>query len=141
MSVSDTRKKRDMAASPDDRAFLERREAARAEINALDRGRVHDAPERKAFFNDVYARAGGDAAFVPWADLKPKDQLVQWLVENPGIGSAETSSGIRSALDIACGLGDNAEAMAAMGRNDTSRIAGVRVPTTSAIDPSTAAMV
>lgn len=120
MSVSGTEGKATLAADSDDPAFLERREAAKADINALDHGKVHDEPERKAFFNDVYARAEGDAAFVPWADMKAKDQLVQWLEKNPGISSAKTSSGIPGAIDIACGLGDNAEAMAAAGYETTA---------------------
>ena len=120
MSVSDTGKQTGSGIDAGDPAFLERREAAKAKVNALDHGKVHDEPERKAFFNDVYARAGGDAAFVPWADLKPKEQLVQWLEENPGINSAKTSSAIPSAIDIASGLGDNAEAIAAAGYRTTA---------------------
>ena len=120
MSVSDTGKQAEFRTGPDDPAFLERREGAKAEINALDHDKVHDEPGRKAFFNDVYARAGGDAAFVPWADLKPKKQLVQWLEKNPGISSVETSSRIPKAIDIACGLGDNAEAIAAAGYGTTA---------------------
>lgn len=120
MSVSDAEKQTGFNAGPDDADFLERREKAKAKVNALDRNRVHDAPERKAFFNDVYARAQGDAAFVPWADLKPKEQLVQWLEKNAGINSAKTSSRIPAAIDIACGLGDNAEAIAAAGYGTTA---------------------
>ena len=120
MSVSDTEKLAGSGMNADDPDFLERREKAKEKVNALDRDRVHDEPERKAFFNDVYARAGGDAAFVPWADLKPKEQLVQWLEENTGINPAKTSSGIPSATDIACGLGDNAEAIAAAGYETTA---------------------
>lgn len=99
-----------------DEAFLERRAAARDEINAMDKSALHDQPERQAFFNAVYERAGGDAAFVPWADLKAKDKLVQWLEENPGI----TSSTALTAIDVACGLGDNAEAIAAAGYQTTA---------------------
>lgn len=120
MSVSDTEKQVKTSMDADDPAFLERREKAKAKVNALDRDRIHDEPERKAFFNDVYARAEGDAAFVPWADLKPKEQLVQWLGKNGGISSANTSSAIPSAIDIACGLGDNAEAIAGAGYETTA---------------------
>lgn len=63
--------------------------------------------DRNAFFDDVYRNAAGDAAAVPWADLKPKADLEQWLAANPGAG--------RRAVDVACGLGDNAQALAAAG--------------------------
>lgn len=99
-----------MSGGDDD--FMRRREAARGIVNALDRDRVRDAPERAEFFNAVYERAEGDAAFVPWADLEPKPQLLQWLADHPGEG--------RRAIDIACGLGDNAEALATAGYRTTA---------------------
>ncbi|MCB1384389.1 MAG: class I SAM-dependent methyltransferase [Nitratireductor sp.] len=96
-------------------SFRARRDKARADLDAIDRGSVHDGPERKAFFNTVYARAGGDAAQVPWADLAPKRELLQWLEQNSGISSSSASGALKTAIDIACGLGDNAEALAAAG--------------------------
>lgn len=67
---------------------------------------------RGAFFESVYRQAEGDAGLVPWADLKPKPQLVDWL-------AARRGAGVR-AIDIACGLGDNAEAIAAAGYDVTA---------------------
>ena len=67
---------------------------------------------RAEFFDAVYRGAGDDPGAVPWADLKPKAELVEWLGRNPGHG--------RSAIDIACGLGDNAEAIAAAGWKTTA---------------------
>jgi len=96
--------------------FAQRREDARGRINAMDKDVLHDAPERQQFFNAVYAQASGDAAFVPWADLKAKDQLEQWLEKNGGI----TSSSTLTAMDVACGLGDNAEALASAGYDTTA---------------------
>jgi SAM-dependent methyltransferase len=93
--------------SDEDEDFIRRREEARRIVNRLDATNVHDEPERASFFNAVYEQAHGDAAFVPWADLKPKQKLAQWLDKNPGQG--------RKVIDIACGLGDNAEALAAAG--------------------------
>lgn len=70
-------------------------------------------PERREFFKDIYRRAGGDAGQIPWADLAAKAVLHEWLVKNPGHGE-------QSAIDIACGLGDNAEALAEAGYETTA---------------------
>ncbi|MCF6321267.1 MAG: class I SAM-dependent methyltransferase [Rhizobiaceae bacterium] len=94
-----------------DAEFAARRAKAREEVNKLDRNTIHSEPERGAFFNTVYDRANDDAAQIPWADLAPKPQLAAWLKANPGNG--------QTALDIACGLGDNAEEIAAA-RYDTT---------------------
>lgn len=68
--------------------------------------------DRFQFFDEVYENAAGEAGSVPWADLAPKDELVQWLAENPGINP---SGARKRAIDVACGLGDNAEALAGAG--------------------------
>jgi len=96
--------------------FQDRRNEARQKINAMDKGVLHDEPERQSFFNAVYDQANGDPAFVPWADLKAKKQLDQWLADNNGI----KNSSALTAIDIACGLGDNAEAMANAGYRTTA---------------------
>ena len=59
------------------------------------------------WFDPLYARAGGDASQVPWALLGPASALVDWLKQNPGEE--------RSAVVVGCGLGDDAEALAAAG--------------------------
>ena len=83
------------------------RRARRAEIDAMPGAVEGDIAERAAWFEHVYESAHHHPEQVPWADLKPKDVLVNWLKRNPGEG--------RTALDVACGLGDNAEAIAAAG--------------------------
>ncbi len=93
--------------------FEARRIAARKEVNALDQIALAGEPKREDFFNAVYQRAEGDGAAVPWADLAPKPQLVEWLAANP-----VARAGLRAA-DVACGLGDHAEAMAAAGYHTT----------------------
>lgn len=103
-------------SDPTDPDFIKRRGQARASINAMDRGVQHGETERQQFFNAVYEQAAGDAASVPWADLKAKVQLEQWLEEKAGI----TSSSTLTAIDVACGLGDNAEALAAAGYQTTA---------------------
>ncbi|MVB00132.1 methyltransferase domain-containing protein [Nitratireductor sp. CAU 1489] len=99
--------------------FDRRRQTARARVNRLDGAARATRSDRQGFFEAVYDEAGGDAAGVPWADLTPKPELVDWLADNPGNG--------RRAIDVACGLGDNAEAIAAAGYRtaafDTSRTA------------------
>lgn len=98
--------------STDDPDFHRRRDEARKMISGIDRNSGEGPADRKQFFDAVYERAGGDAAVVPWADLAPKPEIAAWLSRNPGEG--------RSAVDIACGLGDNAEALAAAGYRTTA---------------------
>jgi 2-polyprenyl-3-methyl-5-hydroxy-6-metoxy-1,4-benzoquinol methylase len=92
--------------------FATRREAARARLDAIDphrqEGGVEADPLRRDWFEAVYRLAEGDAAGVPWGDLAPHPLLVDWLAREGSL------SGLR-ALDVGCGLGDNAEALAAAG--------------------------
>ncbi len=69
--------------------------------------------EPLAWFDEVYARAGGDAAMVPWADEEPHPGLAEWIAR-----SGEIHEGM--ALDVGCGLGDNAEALSAAGYDVTA---------------------
>jgi 2-polyprenyl-3-methyl-5-hydroxy-6-metoxy-1,4-benzoquinol methylase len=96
----------------EDAEFQRRREEMRARINPLDKKYQADSPDRSAFFDAIYDTAEGDPAGVPWADLKPKEKLAEWLASNPGKS--------RNAIDIACGLGDNAEALAEAGYTTTA---------------------
>lgn len=99
-----------MTKDPD---FYRRREKAREALDLLPEHASGDAgADRAAFFHQVYARAESDEAAVPWADLAPKAELCEWLSANPGAG--------RTAIDIACGLGDNAEAIAEAGYQTTA---------------------
>jgi len=74
------------------------------------------SPDRDAsglsWFDALYTDAAGDPARVPWADLAPKQGLLEWLSRHPGEG--------RRALDVGCGLGDNAEAIAVAGYATTA---------------------
>jgi len=92
--------------------FESRRADARKVIDAIDGAFAHEGPQRHNWFEEVYSRADGDAAGVPWADMKAKPQLIDWLAKNPGGG--------RTAIDIACGLGDNAEALGQAGYQTTA---------------------
>ncbi|MEM7290875.1 MAG: class I SAM-dependent methyltransferase, partial [Pseudomonadota bacterium] len=69
-----------------DNAFIARQEAAKNAINQSDRERHKSNSKRDAFFETVYDQAERDAALVPWADLDAKQQLKDWLRDNPGRG-------------------------------------------------------
>jgi len=91
---------------PDSAGFAARRLAARARLDAMDDAGASD-PYRRAWFEKVYETAGDDPAQIPWADLKAHPLLAAWLAQ------AEAPSRDARALDIGCGLGDNAAAIAA----------------------------
>jgi len=95
-----------------DPEFQKRREDTIQQINALDKEELESNPNRDQFFEAVYENAEGDAALVPWADLAPKQQLKDWLAVR------EVNSG--RAIDIGCGLGDNAECLAKAGFETTA---------------------
>jgi SAM-dependent methyltransferase len=61
------------------------------------------------WFEPLYAEAEGDPARVPWADLKPNPNLVEWVEREAIRGDG------RTALVVGCGLGDDAEFLAARG--------------------------
>jgi SAM-dependent methyltransferase len=93
--------------TPSDPDFAARRLAARARLDAMDDAGASD-PYRRSWFAAVYDTAGEDAAQIPWADLGAHPLLAAWLA------AAAPAPGAR-ALDIGCGLGDNAAAIAAKG--------------------------
>jgi len=59
------------------------------------------------FFESIYQRAGGDPAIIPWASMEPTPYLDRWL--------HESGAATGDAVVVACGLGDDAEALAAAG--------------------------
>ena len=68
---------------------------------------------RRGWFEAVYALAERDPAGVPWAHLAPHPLLAEWLCEHGPL------TGLR-ALDVGCGLGDNALALAKAGARVTA---------------------
>ncbi|MEO1671169.1 MAG: class I SAM-dependent methyltransferase [Cyanobacteria bacterium J06631_2] len=66
------------------------------------------------WFEPLYADAAGDTAQVPWAKNQAHPYLQQWLAEYP----PQTQE--KSALVIACGLGDDAELLASIGYRVTA---------------------
>jgi SAM-dependent methyltransferase len=61
------------------------------------------------WFEPLYAEAQGNPERVPWADLIPNPNLSEWLDRKAIRGDG------RSALVVGCGLGDDAELLAARG--------------------------
>lgn len=61
------------------------------------------------WFDSIYSDAEGDHRAVFWADLAPSPYLIEWLEKNP-VGWLK-----QKAIAIGCGVGDDAEAMAAAG--------------------------
>ena len=72
-----------------------------------------DRNDPNGWFEEFYARAGGDIRKVYWADLAPNPELVAWLEEHPLSGEARATT-------IGCGLGDDAEAIARHGYKVTA---------------------
>ena len=93
---------------PESPEFAARRLAARARLDAMDDAGASD-PYRRAWFEAVYETAGDDPAQIPWSDLSPHPLLAAWL------GKAASPAIDARALDVGCGLGDNAAAIAAKG--------------------------
>jgi SAM-dependent methyltransferase len=58
------------------------------------------------WFDALYRKADGQAAVIPWADLRPNPHFVEWL--------SSTTLSPRRALIIGCGLGDDAELLASL---------------------------
>ena len=71
---------------------------------AIERGQPLD------WFEKLYAEAStAGLSTVPWADLKPNPNLLEWLVREEIDGAG------KSALVVGCGLGDDAEELARLG--------------------------
>jgi SAM-dependent methyltransferase len=98
--------------------FAARRTEARQKLDALDPAMQDGAaaadPLRREWFEQVYRLAGNDPARVPWANLSPHPLTRAWVE-----GQVRGLTGLK-ALDVGCGLGDNAECLAAAGAKVTA---------------------
>jgi SAM-dependent methyltransferase len=84
----------------------------------MDVDRLRDEYANKGdelgWFEALYQNADGDTAKLPWGHLSPRKELEEWL----GMQSVTQLTG--RALDIGCGLGDNAALLARSGFDVTA---------------------
>ena len=95
----------------DPEAYAAARLAARAAAYDLQ-NTFESEGEPFGWFEALYDRADGERAAIPWADAAPRFKLKAWLAD----------SGLRAgrAIDIGCGLGDNAQILAGAGLQVTA---------------------
>ena len=80
----------------------------RDDARALAR-RFAEQGQFTAWFDALYQHAAGDFAQIPWANLAPNPNLVDWLDRN------DFPWGGKTAVCAGCGLGDDAEELARRG--------------------------
>ena len=72
------------------------------------------AEDPMGWFEVLYATADDNPSIIPWADLAPNPNLVQWMNKHGLAGAG------RKALTIGCGLGDDAEELSRRGFETTA---------------------
>ncbi len=88
------------------------RNTLRERVAQLARRHLADG-DVTGWFGEVYRNAEGDMSLVPWAHGEPDEWLVRWLAEQ------SVAAGARAVV-VGCGLGDDAEALAAFGYQVTA---------------------
>jgi SAM-dependent methyltransferase len=63
------------------------------------------------WFDKLYEAGRYDLSLIPWADLRPNPNLIEWFKKN------KSNLKIDSCLVIGCGLGDDAEYLSSIGFN------------------------
>ena len=84
------------------------KEEGRRRADAL-RGRYEESGNVMGWFEACYDQAEGEAALIPWGHEVARPEFVEWLESLP----EDRSQG--RALDVGCGLGDNAVRLAQAG--------------------------
>ncbi len=72
-----------------------------------------DSGDPLGWFEDLYSRAGENTSIIPWTDLKPNANLVDWLNQHGAAGSGR-------AINVGSGLGDDAEELTRWGFETTA---------------------
>ena len=67
-----------------------------------------DSGDPLGWFEDLYSQAGEDTSIIPWADLEPNPNLIDWLNQHGSAGSGR-------AIKVGSGLGDDAEELSRRG--------------------------
>ncbi|MDA7945980.1 MAG: class I SAM-dependent methyltransferase [Hyphomicrobiaceae bacterium] len=89
------------------------KQQGRKRADAL-RVRFDDTDDPLGWFDACYERADGESALVPWAHEVARPEFVEWLETLP----SERRCG--RAVDVGCGLGDNAVELAKAGFDVTA---------------------
>ncbi len=92
----------------------EARRKGRERADRLQADYLEKGGDFTGWFEELYASAQGEAALIPWADLEPHPALVDWMRRQP-----PPAKGAR-AIDVGCGLGDNAAFLARCGYRTTA---------------------
>ena len=88
--------------------FEERPAALRQRVQELAT-KATETGQPSDWFETLYQESNGDTQQIPWAKLTPHPYLSEWLEHQAIRGNGKT------ALVVGCGLGDDAEALAALG--------------------------
>jgi SAM-dependent methyltransferase len=73
-----------------------------------------DRGDFMSWFENLYSVAGGDVNAIPWAEMTANHKFVDWAAQHHLDGKGKT------AVVVGCGLGDDAEALAARGFDVTA---------------------
>jgi hypothetical protein len=68
-----------------------------------------DSGDPLGWFEDLYLQAAENVSIIPWVDLEPNPNLIEWL-------NRTKTSGPGRALKVGSGLGDDAEELSRRGR-------------------------